>query len=103
MICDTSIYKLKVSGLRRCWDKRKIVTMNGLYDTRPRRVQQNTLILNTRWLYSPKFWDTCTLSFFAANFQLAKGGENMLNSTKAKGVAPALTHATTRDAESDYL
>ena len=43
------------------------------------------------------------LAFFAANFQLAKGGENMLNSTKAKGVAPALTHATTRDAESDYL
>ncbi|MBR3927215.1 MAG: hypothetical protein IKJ58_10685, partial [Akkermansia sp.] len=30
-----TIYELKVSGLRRYWDKRKIVPMNGLYDTRP--------------------------------------------------------------------
>ncbi|MBR3925931.1 MAG: hypothetical protein IKJ58_04120, partial [Akkermansia sp.] len=52
-------YELKVSGLRRCWDKRKIVPMNGLYDTRPRRIRQNTLILCTQWLYSPKLWDTC--------------------------------------------
>ncbi|MBR3925852.1 MAG: hypothetical protein IKJ58_03715, partial [Akkermansia sp.] len=54
-----TIYELKVSGLRRYWDKRKIVPMNGLYDTRPRRIRQNTLILSTQWLYSPKLWDTC--------------------------------------------
>ena len=42
-----TIYELKVSGLRRCWDKRKIVPMNGLYDTRSRRIRQNTLILST--------------------------------------------------------
>ena len=28
--------------------------MNGLYDTRSRRIRQNTLILSTQWLYSPK-------------------------------------------------
>ena len=28
-----AICELKVSGLRRCWNKRKLTTMNGLYDT----------------------------------------------------------------------
>ena len=36
-----------------------MVTMNGLDDTRPRRIRQNTPILSTRRLYSPKLWDAC--------------------------------------------
>ncbi len=61
-----TIDELKVSGLRRCWDKRKIVPKNGLYDTRPRRIRQNTLILSTQWLYSPQtlghVWEISELS-----------------------------------------
>ena len=53
-----------------------MVTMKGLYDTLPRRIRQNTLILSTRRLYSPKRWDTCarkltnkiSFLFFALKF-----------------------------------
>lgn len=39
--------KLKVSGLRRCWDRRKIVTMNGLYDTGQEKLRHMCMLIHS--------------------------------------------------------